>query len=60
MLEEQVLEQKDPDLNEEEDIIREDNREEQCRDVAEDGDDKSKIHSLRWYVYTKEKEELIR
>ena len=36
--------------------IREDN----CMDVAEEGDDKKKIHSLRWEVYVKDKEDLIK
>ena len=34
-------------------------REDQSRDVAGEGDDKKNIHSLRWEVYVKEKEELI-
>ena len=29
-------------------------------DVAEEGDYKKKIHALRWDVYVKEKEELIK
>ena len=33
----------------------EDSREEHCRDVAEDGEDNSKIHDLSWDVYTREK-----
>ena len=36
-----------------------DSRQDHWRDVAEDGQDKSKIHSLRWDVYKREKEELI-
>ena len=28
-------------------------------DIAEEGDDKNKIHALRWEVYVKNKEELI-
>ena len=36
-----------------------DSREEHFRGVAEDGEDNSKIHSLRWDVYTKEKVQLI-
>ena len=46
MLEGQVFEERDPDLNEEEYIRMEDSREEHWRDVAEDGEDKSKIHAL--------------
>ena len=37
MLEEQLSKESDPD---------------HWRDVAEDGEDKIKIHYLRWYVYT--------
>ena len=37
-----------------------DSREEHWRDVAEDGEDKSKIRALRWYVYIKDKYELIK
>ena len=60
MLEEQVSEERYPDLNEEEDIRMKDSGEEHCRGVAEDGKDTSKIHSLRWDVYTREKEDLIK
>ena len=35
-------------------------REEHWRDVAEDGDDKKNIHALRWEVYAKEEEKLIK
>ena len=59
ILEERVLEEIDPDLNEEEDIRMQDSREEHWRDVADDGEYKSKIHALRWDVHTREKEELI-
>ena len=41
MLEEQVLEERDPDLNEE--YIKEDH----LRDFAEYGDNKNNIHALR-------------
>ena len=34
----------------------EDIREENCRDVSEDGEDNSKIHNLRWNFYTKDKD----
>ena len=53
MSEEQVSEKRDPDLNEEEDIIMDDSRGGDWRDVAEDGDDKKNIHALRWEVYVK-------
>ena len=56
MLEEQMLEEIDPDLNEDKDIIMEVIREKHWRDVAEDGEDKSKIHVMRWYFYTRDKE----
>ena len=52
MLEEEVQEERDPDLNEEEGIIIEDSREYHCRDVAEDGQDEINIHALSWDVYT--------
>ena len=60
MLEEKVSEERDPDLNEEEDTRIEDSREEHWRDVYDYDKDKSNIHALRWYVYTKQKEELIK
>ena len=59
MLEEQVLEERYPDLNEGGDIRLEDSREDLWMDFAEDGEDKSNIHALRWYLSTKMKEELI-
>ena len=59
MLEGQVWDERDPDLNEEEYIRMEYSREQQWGNVAEDGDDMSKIHSLMWYVYTRENEYLI-
>ena len=45
--EEQVQEERYPDLNKEEGIIMEDSREEHWVDVSEEGDDKNNIHSLR-------------
>ena len=60
ILEEQVLEERDTDLNEEEDIIIEDIREEHWRDVYEDGKDKSNIYALRWNVYTIDKEGFVK
>ena len=46
MSEEKVAEERDPDLNEEEDIRMDEIREDHWRDVAEEGDDKKKIHYL--------------
>ena len=43
------------DLNEEEDIIMYDTRDEYWRYIAEDGEDKKKINSMRWEVYIEEK-----
>ena len=59
MFQEQVLEQIEPDLNEEEYIRMEDIREQHCRYVAEYVYDNINIHPLRWDVYTKDKEDLI-
>ena len=50
-----MLEEIDPVLNEEEDIIMDDSREYHWRYVAEGGEKKKKIHTLRWEVYVKEK-----
>ena len=55
IMEEQVSDKRDPDLNEDEDIRMEVSREEHWRDFAEDGEDKSKIHDLRWDFYTRDK-----
>ena len=49
MLEEHVLEERDPELNEEEDIKMEYSTKDYCRDVAEDGEYNSKIHSLKYW-----------
>ena len=57
--EEQVVEERDPDLNEMEDIRFDGIQEDNWIDLAEENDDKKKIHALRWNVYVKEKEELI-
>ena len=48
MSEDQVVEERDPDLNEEEDIRLDKIREEHWRDVSEVGGYKKKIHALRW------------
>ena len=53
MLEGQVLEEWYTDLNYEENTRISDSREEHLRDVAEDGEDRSKIRALRWDVYTR-------
>ena len=55
-----MAEDRDPDMNEKEDIILDEIREEHWRGVAEECDDKKNIHALRWEVYTKEKEDLIK
>ena len=48
--EEQVVEQRVPDQNEDEDIRMDDTRDEHWRDVYEDGDDKNNINALRWEI----------
>ena len=53
--EDQVAEERDPDLNEEEGIRLDAIRDKHWRDVAEEVDDKKKMHSLRWDIYVKEK-----
>ena len=53
MLEDQVAEERDPDLNEEEDIRLDEIREEHQRYVTEEVDDKNNIHALRWEVCVK-------
>ena len=60
MSEDQVAEERDPYLNEEEDIRLDEISEEHWRDITEEGDDKKKIHALRWEVYLKEKEGVIK
>ena len=55
-----MSDKRDSDLNEEEDIIMEEIREEHLRDVGEDDNDKSKICALEWDVYTREKEGFIK
>ena len=50
MLEDQVAEDRDPDLNEKEDIRLGKIREDHWRDIAEENVDKKKIHALRWEV----------
>ena len=58
MSEDQVLEERDPYLNEGEDIRLDKIREKHGRDVAEEGDNNKNIHGLRWNIYVKEKGEL--
>ena len=60
ILEEKALEDRYLDLNEDENIIIEDSRVEHWRDVADDGENNSKIHYLRWDVYTRENNYLIK
>ena len=59
VLEERVLEERYPYLNEEEYIIMADSREEHQRYFSEYGGDMSKIHALVWYFNTKQKQYLI-
>ena len=57
--EEQVVEERYPDLDEM-DVIRFDKIwEDHWRDLAEESNNKKKIHALRWCVYVNEKEEII-
>ena len=60
MSEDQVAEEIDTDLNEEEDIRLDAIREENWRDVSDEGENKKNIHALRWEVYVKNKQELIK
>ena len=55
-----MVEERDPDLNEMEDIRFDEIQEDHWRDLAEENDDKKKIHALRWNVYVREKEEIIK
>ena len=59
MLEDQVSEERYPEMNEEEDIRMNGIRNKHWRDVADEGDNKNNMHSLRWEIYVKEKDELI-
>ena len=60
MLQEQVLEDRDTELNQEQDNKMEYIRGDHLRYVSEDGDDKKNIHALGWEVYTKQKGELVK
>ena len=53
ILEEQVVEERYPDLNEMEYIRFDEILEDHWRDLAEEHDDKKKIHALRWNIYVK-------
>ena len=46
-----MLEERDPELEDQEDIIMSDSREDQCSNPDEDDEDMSNMHTLRWYVY---------
>ena len=59
MLEDQVSEERYPEMNEEEDIRMNGIRNKHWRNVADEGDNKNNMHSLRWEIYVKEKDELI-
>ena len=54
-----MVEERDPDLEEKDDIWFDEIWEDHWRDLAEESNDKKKIHAMRWCVYVKEKEELI-
>ena len=61
MLEEQSREERYPVLEVEEDIRILDNREKHWKGIVEENiNNKGKVHALRWGVYTKDKEELIK
>ena len=55
-----MAEDRDLELHEEDYIRLDENREEHWRYIAEEGDNKKKIHSLRREVYVKKKEDLIK
>ena len=57
--EEQVVEERDPDLNEMDDIRFDEIQEDHWRYLVEESNNKKKIHALRWCVYVKEKEDRI-
>ena len=54
-----MVEERDPDLNEMDDIRFDKIREDHWRDLAEENNDKKKIHAMRLNVYVNEKEDLI-
>ena len=55
-----MSEERYPYLNEEEDTRMDEIRDEHWMDFSEEGENMKKIHALRWEVYVKEKEELIK
>ena len=59
MSEDQVAEERDPDLNQEEDVRLDAIREQHWRDFYEEDENKKKIRYLRWGVYVKETEESL-
>ena len=48
-----MVEERDPDLNEMEDIRFDEIQEDNLRDLAEENNDKKKIRALGWNVYVK-------
>ena len=48
-----MVEERDPDLDEMDDIRFDKIWENHWRDIAEKNDDKKKIHALKWKVYVK-------
>ena len=58
--EDQVSEEENMDLNEEEDIRIDEIRDRYWMDVADEGEDKKKIHALMWEIYVKEEEIFIK
>ena len=54
-----MVEERDPDLNDMDDIRFDKIREDHWRDLGEESNNKKKIRALRWCVYVKEKDELI-
>ena len=55
-----MVEERDPDLDEMGDIRFDEILEDRWRYLAEESNNKKKIRVMRWCVYVKEKEELIR
>ena len=60
MSEYQVAEERDTEPNEEKDVRLDVIREENWRDVDEEGNNKKKFHELMWEVYVKYNKELIK
>ena len=60
MSEDQVSEDRYPDLNKQEDIRMDEIRYDNWRGIAEEGDDKNKTHLLRWQFYVRERQLLIK